>query len=108
MSLAASINAGRVQSDPDVTGLMLDLGARAQAAARVLALAPAAQKDAALAGMAQALRDRAREILAANAEDVAEAKASGENAAFIDRLALDEKRVAAMAAGVEVVRALPD
>ena len=48
------------------------------------------------------------DILAANAEDVADAKAAGQTAAFLDRLALDPKRVAAMAAGVEVVRALKD
>src|SRR5262249_2155282 len=46
--------------------------------------------------------------LAANAEDVAHAKQSGATAAFLDRLALDDKRVAAMADGLDVVRALPD
>src|SRR5439155_13913 len=46
--------------------------------------------------------------LAPNAEDMAEAKASGATAAFLDRLALDERRVAAMADGLDVVRALPD
>ena len=47
-------------------------------------------------------------ILAANAEDVAEAKAAGATAAFLDRLALDDKRVDAMADGLDVVRALAD
>src|SRR5258707_8748353 len=47
-------------------------------------------------------------ILAANAEDVAEAKAAGANAAFLDRLTLTPKIVAAMADGIEVVRRLPD
>jgi glutamate-5-semialdehyde dehydrogenase len=46
--------------------------------------------------------------MAANQKDLAEAKASGANAAFLDRLALDDKRIAAMAEGVEVVHALPD
>ncbi len=92
----------------DIAGLMRELGRRAKAAARVLALAPAAQKDQALAAMAQAIRARRDEILAANAEDVAEAKSSGATAAFLDRLALDDKRVAGMAAGLDVVRALPD
>src|SRR5262245_18140639 len=110
MSLAeaASINARRVESDPDVAAVMAGLGARARTAARILALAPTAQKDSALGAMAQALRDRRRDILAANAEDIAGAKASGETAAFIDRLALDEKRLAAMADGIDVVRALRD
>src|SRR5262245_57271432 len=104
----ASINAARGESDPEVTGLMMDMGARARTAARTLALAPAAQKDKALAAMAQALRAGEQEILAANADDVAEAKSSGTSAAFIDRLTLDPARVAAMAAGLDVVRGLPD
>ena len=112
MSLAkvASINAGRAESDPaaDVSTLMLEMGRRARTAAHVLALAPAAQKDEALAAMARALRQRAPDILAANAEDVAEAKNSGATSAFIDRLLLNDKRVDAMAAGLDVVRALGD
>ena len=104
----ASINAARGESDPDVTGLMLDMGRRARAAARTLALAPAPQKDKALAAMAQALRAREPDILAANAEDVAEAKGSGISAAFIDRLTLDPARITAMADGLDVVRGLPD
>ena len=79
-----------------------------KAAAHALALAPAAQKDAALAAMAAAIRARKADILAANAQDLAEAKASGATSAFLDRLALDDKRVAAMADGLDVVRALAD
>src|SRR5712691_5817972 len=106
----ATIDAGRVESDPqaDVSVLMTEMGRRAHAAARVLALASTAQKDKALAAMAQAVRAGKAEILAVYAEDIAAAKASGATAAFIDRLALDEKRVAAMADGLDVVRALPD
>jgi glutamate-5-semialdehyde dehydrogenase len=85
-----------------------ELGRRAKRAARVLALAPSEQKDAALTAMADALRAQLREILAANAQDLAEARASGASAASLDRLALDDKRVGAMAQGLEVVRALPD
>jgi glutamate-5-semialdehyde dehydrogenase len=92
----------------ELAALMHDLGLRARAAARVLALASTAQKDEALTAMADAIRARKADILAANAEDVADAKASGANAAFVDRLALDDKRVAAMADGLDVVRALPD
>src|SRR5262245_60904599 len=87
---------------------MSALGQQARAGARVLAHAPAAQKDKALEAIAQAIRVRRPEILAANADDLAAAKASGATSAFLDRLALDEKRVAAMADGVDAVRALPD
>jgi len=97
-----------IEGTADIAALMHEIGARAKDAARVLALAPTAQKDRALAIMAQAVRAGERDILAANAEDIAEAKASGATAAFVDRLALDAKRVAAMAAGVEVVRDLAD
>jgi glutamate-5-semialdehyde dehydrogenase len=92
----------------DVAALMREIGQRARAAARVLALAPTAKKDAALAAMAAAIRAQKGEILAANAEDLAAARTAGSSAALIDRLALDDKRVAAMAAGLDVVRSLAD
>src|SRR3954467_13975845 len=97
-----------VETTSDLAGLMHDLGRRAKQAARVLALAPTLQKDDALAAMAHECRARRRDILAANAQDLAEAKACGAGAAFLDRLALDDKRVAAMAEGVDVVRDLAD
>jgi glutamate-5-semialdehyde dehydrogenase len=93
---------------PDLAALMTGLGAGARRAARVLALAPSEQKDAALAAMAAAIRANASAILAANAEDVAEAKANGSSSAFVDRLALNEARINAMADGIDVVRAIPD
>ncbi len=89
-------------------GLMHDIGHRARSAARTLALAPTVQKDRALAAMAGAIRAHRSAILAANAEDLAEARASGATAAFLDRLALDDKRVTGMADGLDVVRALAD
>ena len=92
----------------NIAALMHEIGQRAKSAARVLALAPTVQKDRALAAMAAAIRTRQAEILAANAKDVAEAKAAGATAAFLDRLALDERRIAAMADGLDVVRALAD
>ncbi len=92
----------------DIAATMHDIGAQARTAARTLALASATQKDAALTAIAQAIRDTRAEIIAENAADLADAKASGANAAFLDRLALDDSRVEAMAAGVEVVRALAD
>jgi len=91
-----------------IATVMADLGRRAKGAARALALSPTAQRDKALRAMAQAIHDGEAAILAANAEDVAEAKASGATVAFLDRLSLDGKRVAAMADGIEVVRGLKD
>lgn len=87
---------------------MRALGRDAREAARAVALAPAAQKNRALAAMAGAIRASRAAILAANAQDVAQAKAAQVTAAFIDRLALDEARVEAMAAGIETVRKLKD
>jgi len=92
----------------NIAVLMHETAARAKSAARVLALAPTAQKDSALATMAAAIRARQAQVLAANAEDMAEAKAAGATAAFLDRLALNERRVAAMAEALEVVRGLAD
>ena len=76
---------------------MAGIGRRAKAAARVLALASTEQKDRALISMAQAIRAAKADILKANAEDIADAKAAGQTPAFLDRLSLDDKRVAAMA-----------
>jgi glutamate-5-semialdehyde dehydrogenase len=89
-----------------IADAMAEIGRRAKGAARTLALSPAAQRDRALDAMAQAIRASAAGILAANAEDIAEAKQNGTTAAFLDRLSLDEKRVAAMADGIAVVRDL--
>jgi len=91
-----------------IAAAMADIGRRAKSAARTLALSPTAQRDKALGAMAQAIRDSEVAILAANAEDVAEAKANGTTAAFLDRLSLDAKRVAGMADGIAIVRDLAD
>ncbi|WEF53153.1 glutamate-5-semialdehyde dehydrogenase [[Pseudomonas] carboxydohydrogena] len=87
---------------------MTGLAGQARAAARVLALAPAEQKNTALAAMAAALRASSAKLLAANAEDVADARASGSSASFIDRLALTPARIETMAEGLDVVRGLDD
>jgi glutamate-5-semialdehyde dehydrogenase len=96
------------ESTSDLAGLMHDLGGRAKQAARLLALASTHQKDAALAVMGEECRARRRDILAANAQDLADARASGASAAFLDRLALDDNRIMAMAKGLDVVRDLAD
>jgi glutamate-5-semialdehyde dehydrogenase len=97
-----------VDGTPDLPALMTELAAGARRAARALAIAPTEQKNAALAAMAAAIRASVPAILAANAEDVAEARASGATTAFVDRLALNEARVAAMADGIDVVRGIAD
>jgi len=84
------------------------VGRDARAAARAMALAPAAQKNRALAAMAEAIRAASPAILAANAQDRDEARAAGATPAFLDRLALDRSRVAAMADGIDVIRKLKD
>ncbi|NJD31574.1 MAG: glutamate-5-semialdehyde dehydrogenase [Gammaproteobacteria bacterium] len=84
------------------------IGRAAVAAARSLALADRARKDAALQAAAVALRRRSPEIVAANEKDMQAARAAGLGGAMLDRLKLDESRVEAMAAGVEQVAALPD
>jgi glutamate-5-semialdehyde dehydrogenase len=87
---------------------MRALGARARAAAALMARAGDAQKRRALEEAAAALRRECAAILAANERDLAEARGQGLSAAMSDRLALDPKRVEAMAQGLEEVAALPD
>ncbi|MBN8605706.1 MAG: glutamate-5-semialdehyde dehydrogenase [Caulobacterales bacterium] len=87
---------------------MLELGQRARAAVRAVRDADGATRTAALQAMARRLRDAAPDILRANAEDVVRGRANGLAESFIDRLALDETRLEAVAKGVDVVAALPD
>jgi glutamate-5-semialdehyde dehydrogenase len=87
---------------------MAELGRRARKAARRVALATPEEKNAALHAMAASIRAQADAILAANAEDLAEAKAKGQSGAFIDRLILNPERLEAIAAAVESIAALPD
>src|SRR5438093_1368154 len=84
------------------------LSGDARGAARVLAGASRAAKDAALRGAAARLRRDDPAILRANADDVARARAAGESAAFVDRLTLTPARIDAMARGLEEIAALPD
>ncbi len=92
----------------DIHDYMQTLGRQARAASRVLAAASTADKNAALAAMAAAIREQAGELLAANARDLDEARAAGLEAALIDRLTLTAKGVEAMAEGLEQVAGLPD
>ena len=97
-----------IDGSADLPALMNDLASRARAAARVLALAPAAQKNRALEAMERLIRARVDTIIAANAEDVVEAKAAGITSSFLDRLTLTPARVAAMADGIAAVREVAD
>jgi glutamate-5-semialdehyde dehydrogenase len=92
----------------DTTALMARMGREARAAARKVALAPADQKNAALLAIASCIRARRDAILKANEEDLIEAKAKGQTAAYMDRLALNPERVEAIAEAVESVATLPD
>jgi len=85
-----------------------ELGRAAVLAADTLALAPTAQKNAALAAAAAAVRARSAEILAANERDLAAARAAHLTGPRLERLRLDASRVAAIAASLEEVAALPD
>jgi len=87
---------------------MRDMGAKARAAAREIANAPAEKKNRALVAAARILRERAGEILADNELDCAEAQAKDLTAALIDRLTLNSARIEAIALGLEEIAALPD
>jgi len=86
----------------------LDALKSARAAARMLALCTSASKNQALGALATMLREERGAILAANAGDLARARASGMAGAFVERLTLNDARIKAMARGVEEVAALPD
>jgi glutamate-5-semialdehyde dehydrogenase len=92
----------------DVGAYMQGVGEAARAAARDVARADTHARNAALMAMAAALRDDSAALIAANAEDVAAARAAGHDPAFVDRLTLDAATIAAMAAGLEAIAALPD
>jgi glutamate-5-semialdehyde dehydrogenase len=98
----------RADSKEALASEMRALGHAARAAARAMREASTDTKNKALHAAAKALRARMKEILTANAEDLAKAKANGLSVSMLDRLALDEKRIEAMAKGVEDVAALPD
>jgi glutamate-5-semialdehyde dehydrogenase len=95
-------------AETDVRAAMREIGARARAAADIVANAPAVQKSEALNAAARILRERCADILAANKRDLSEAHARGMAPAFVDRLTLDAKRVEAIAQAVEDIAALPD
>jgi glutamate-5-semialdehyde dehydrogenase len=97
-----------IEGTGDIAAALGEIGRQGRAAARVLALASTAQKDRALELMAAAVRTQSARILAANAEDIAEARKGGMTGAFLDRLTLDHTRVEGIAGAIDAVRALRD
>jgi|WetSurMetagenome_2_1015567.scaffolds.fasta_scaffold94995_2 glutamate-5-semialdehyde dehydrogenase len=95
-----------MNDNKELAAQMCVLGVGARDAARALREAPAETKNKALKAAAKAVRESAAAILAANSEDMA--RDAGLTPALLDRLMLDEKRVEAMAKGVEAVAELPD
>ncbi len=96
------------QSGTDTAALMAEIGRRARAAARPLAIASTAAKNAALAAVADAILRNETAILEANAIDVANGEEAKLSPAMMDRLKLDAKRVNAMAQGIREIAALKD
>ncbi len=92
----------------DIRDYMETLGRQARSASRQLAAASTEAKNKALVAMAATIRSQRAALLAANARDLEAARAAGLDAAMIDRLALSEKGVEAIAIGLEQVAALPD
>jgi len=92
----------------DVTEYVRDLGRAAREAARAMNRMDPGLKDRALLAMADRMEAQSAAILAANREDLERARSEGLDSALVDRLELNEDRVAAMADGLRQVAALPD
>ncbi|MEL6288095.1 MAG: glutamate-5-semialdehyde dehydrogenase [Pseudomonadota bacterium] len=95
-------------ADADIGATMRQIGTAARSAAATLALSPTAVKRRALIQMADALRTRAPVILEANQADMADAEQAGRPAAFLDRLALNDQRIAGMAQSLHEIAELED
>lgn len=92
----------------DIKAFVLNKALEAKEGARALAKASSKQKNAALIGMAEALKKRSKDLISENKKDIKYAEGKGLSKALIDRLTLNEKRVNEMAAGLIEVAALPD
>ncbi len=92
----------------DLNAYMLDVGARARAAAGTMAGAPTGARNAALIAIADAIGDRAPAIRTANREDLDAGRSNGLAAPLLDRLELTEARIRSMAEGLRQIAALPD
>ena len=92
----------------DIPALMQDIGARARAAAAILAFAPAQDKAKALIVAADAVWANRASILAANAEDLDFGRSKGLSDAMMDRLTLTEPRIKGITDGLRAVAAQDD
>ncbi|WP_336097229.1 glutamate-5-semialdehyde dehydrogenase [Roseovarius sp. CH_XMU1461] len=92
----------------DIPAMMQALGRSARDAARALAIAPAAQKTAALMAAADAVWARREEIIEANGKDMAYGRDKGLSDAMLDRLMLDEARIEGICAGLRAVAGQDD
>src|SRR5215510_7333448 len=92
----------------DIKTYMFHTGQRARAAARYIARADTDTKNRALLTAAKALRRDAKKLISENAADLISARAAGKDAAFLDRLTLNDKTIEQMAEGLEQVAKLPD
>ena len=92
----------------DLNAYMLDVGARARAAAGTLAGAPTGARNAALIAIADAIEERAPAIRTANRGDLDAGRSNGLAAPLLDRLELTDARIGSMAEGLRQVAALPD
>ena len=92
----------------DMKNALDEMGRKAVAASRVLAVMKGDEKRKLLNAMADSILDNAAKIKAANAIDLANGKANGLSSAMLDRLALDDKRIQAMADGLRIVAAEDD
>src|SRR5690606_5157667 len=98
----------RESDTQNVVAIMAEVGRKARAAARPLALASAERKYAALIGMAEAVRQNMKSIIEANAIDIANGEAAGLSPAMMDRLRLDESRIRGIEDGIRAIAELKD
>ncbi|MDQ1229495.1 glutamate-5-semialdehyde dehydrogenase [Sphingomonas sp. SORGH_AS_0879] len=92
----------------DIPALIADMGRRARTAAKVLARMPTEAKAEALRAGGRAIRDAIPAVLEANARDVTAGEANGLSSAMLDRLRLNDARIAGIVEGIEAVAGLPD
>ncbi len=92
----------------DVAQYMQGVGVRARAAARAMSRADSGKKDAALTAIAAAIEAAAETLRAENAKDLEAGRKQGLDAALLDRLELNDERIAAMAGGLREIALLPD
>jgi glutamate-5-semialdehyde dehydrogenase len=103
-----SVDKSAGDASGDIATILNEIGRGAREAGRVVALSSESMRNQALAAMALAVRAAVPQILAENAEDLAESAAAGSTAAYLDRLKLNEGRIEAMCEGIETVRGLKD